>query len=332
MVVSKLILKRIAASLVLLFIASFVVFAGIRATVDPAQYLRNTKSPETIKEYEQTHHLDEPIIKQYSRWLTNALHGDLGVGDRDGQEVTQKLKSGLGKSFELIVWGILFSAIFGITSGVISGIKKNKVSDVGLQSLAAIGIAIPAFWFAYTLIKLFTEILPDRLGVGTIFYVNGNADGLFGQTATGLWTPNSIVEYTRHLALPIIVLTIQLAASWSRYQRSSMVESMESDFIRSAKAKGLPKRRVYFKHAFRNAQLPMINVIALDIGALFGGLIITEHIFGINGMGAIFIEALNEGDATTLVSWTMITAIAIIAFNLLADILIPIVDPRVRTQ
>jgi len=132
--------------------------------------------------------------------------------------------------------------------------------------------------------------------------------------------------------MPVVALSVQLIAEWSRYQRSFMIESLQSDFMRTAHAKGMSKKRAYFRHGLRNAQLPMINIIALDIAGLFGGLVITEKIFAINGMGTLFITSLNNGDATVLVSWTMLTAIAVIVFNLLADLILPLVDPRIRTQ
>jgi peptide/nickel transport system permease protein len=326
------VLRRVAVSIVLLVVASFVVYAGIRATVDPTESLRASKKPASvINEFRESRNLNEPIVSQYSQWFTNFMQGDLGTGDKDNQDVSEKLSLALQNTLELLIWGALFAAVFGITSGVIAGIRKNKLEDYTISFFTTIGIALPVFWFAYVLMELFTNVLPDKVGTDTIFYINGNADGFFGQTESGLWTQESIVEYIRHLALPVMVLSIQLAASWSRYQRGSMVEALQSDYIRTAQSKGMSKFRVYSRHGLRNAQLPMVNVIALDIGALFGGLIITEYIFNIHGMGLVFVEALNAGDATTLVSWTIVTAAAIIAFNLVADLISPIVDPRVRT-
>jgi peptide/nickel transport system permease protein len=130
--------------------------------------------------------------------------------------------------------------------------------------------------------------------------------------------------------LPVMTLTIQIVAEWSRYQRSSMLDVMSSDYIRTAKAKGLSGRKVIFKHALRNALIPLVTVMALDIGALFGGLIVTEQIFSIPGMGKLFVDSLNNGDTNVLLPWLMVTAIFIIMFNLLADVLYGALDPRIR--
>lgn len=134
------------------------------------------------------------------------------------------------------------------------------------------------------------------------------------------------------MAMPVIVLSIQLVASWSRYQRASMVEALQSDYIRTAHSKGMSKFRVYFRHAFRNSQLPMITVIALDVGLLFQGLIYTEVIFSMPGMGRVFLKAIDLGDATTITGWLLVTATFVIIANLCADLLLPVIDPRIRTR
>ncbi len=127
-----------------------------------------------------------------------------------------------------------------------------------------------------------------------------------------------------------MTLTVQIIAAWSRFQRASMLDVMSADYIRTARAKGVPRRKVVLKHALRNALIPFVTVIALDIGALFGGLIITEEIFSIPGMGRLFIDALTAGDAPVLVAWIIVTAIFIIVFNLIADVLYGVLDPRIR--
>ena len=138
------------------------------------------------------------------------------------------------------------------------------------------------------------------------------------------------LDYFRHLALPIATLTVQIIASWSRYQRASMLDVMGSDYIRTATAKGLPRRTVVLKHALRNSLIPLVTVMAIDIGALFGGLVVTEQIFGIPGMGRVFLGALENGDTNVMLPWVMVTATFIIGFNLLADVLYGVLDPRIR--
>ncbi len=130
--------------------------------------------------------------------------------------------------------------------------------------------------------------------------------------------------------LPVLTLTVQIIAEWSRFQRASMLDVMSADYIRTARAKGVPRRKVVVRHALRNALIPLVTVMALDIGALFGGLIITEKIFSIPGMGRLFIDALTAGDAPVLVTWTIVTAIFVVLFNLIADVMYGVLDPRIR--
>ena len=138
------------------------------------------------------------------------------------------------------------------------------------------------------------------------------------------------LDYVRHLALPVATLCVQIVASWSRYQRASMLDVLSADYVRTARAKGVPRRKVIFKHAMRNGLIPLVTVMALDIGALFGGLIITEKIFSINGMGSLFFNALLQGDVKMLEGWFLVVAVCIIAFNLLADVMYGLLDPRIR--
>ncbi len=140
------------------------------------------------------------------------------------------------------------------------------------------------------------------------------------------------MDYLRHLALPLLTLTVTLTASWSRYARASMLDALSSDYVRTARAKGVPPLAVVGRHALRNAAAPFITVVALDSGVLFGGLIVTEQIFSIPGMGRLFLESLQTGDVFVLVPWMMIVAVAVVGFNLLADISYALLDPRVKLR
>src|SRR5205823_1869256 len=139
-----------------------------------------------------------------------------------------------------------------------------------------------------------------------------------------------VLDYPRHLVLPVLTLTVQIIASWSRYERASMLDAINADYVLAARAKGLSPRQVIFKHVFRNALIPLVTVMALDIGLLFGGLVVTEQIFSVPGMGKLFINSLVQGDANVLVVWTVVTAAFVILFNLLADITYGALDPRIR--
>ena len=315
-------LKRALISLLLLVIASFVVFAGIRASVDPTARLRTSKDQNAVPREKIRLHLNENIFKQYGRWVGELKSFNLGKGDIDRELVTTKLSRGIKNTFELVIWGMIVAGL--------------------------LGAALPTFFFGYVLIDIFTTYLPDLFtnhlphflsSISNIFGSPGNArfkidsniGGHFGRASDGSFTLDSFITYIRNLTMPVMVLAIQLISTWSRYQRSSMIEALQSDYNRTALAKGMSKKRVYMKHAFRNAQLPMITIIALDLGALMGGLIVTEFIFSLKGMGFVFINALSAGDATTLTGWTMLVALFVVSANFFADLLYTVIDPRIRT-
>ncbi|MDQ1444650.1 MAG: peptide/nickel transport system permease protein, partial [Acidimicrobiaceae bacterium] len=193
--------------------------------------------------------------------------------------------------------------------------------DYTFTGLSFLGLSMPVFWFALMAIQ-FLIYEPTVL-----FHLK---QPIF--LSVGLHSANdhSLVDYLRHLTLPVLTLSVQLVAGWSRYQRSSMLDVMSSDYIRTAKAKGVTRRKVLLKHGLRNALIPLTTVMAIDIGALFGGLIITEHIFAWPGMGRLFFDALLAGDTNMVLPWLMVTAVFIIGFNLLADVLYGVLDPRIR--
>lgn len=333
MATAKYLIKRLLASLLLLVIASFIIFAGIRATTDPTTRLRASKDPQAVPRERARLHLNENIYKQYGRWVSNVANFNLGKGDVDREEVTTKLKRGMTNTFELVLWGMILSALIAITFGVAAAINKNNPLDFTLSGLSFLGAALPTFFFAYILIDIFTVYLPDFFGRPDSPFLRIDADlaGHFGRTVEGSFTFTSFVDYMKNLAMPVTVLVIQLISTWSRYQRSSMIEALQSDYNRTAQAKGMSKWRVYMRHSFRNAQLPMVTIIALDFGTLMGGLIVTEFIFQLQGMGAIFIKALSEGDATTLTGFSMLVAVFVISANYIADIVYTAIDPRIRT-
>lgn len=328
------IVKRSLVAMVLLLVASFLVYAGVRATVDPTAGLVASKDKNARAELREKLGLNRPIISQYKEWLSNAVKGDLGVGDRDNEKVTTKLKRGLTGTAELIIWGVILASSIGIIFGVIAAIRRNHPLDYALSGFSYLGVALPVFAFAYVLTNLFAYYLPIKVfgQSGPWLFSDSTLTGSFGRSSNGLWSVDSVVQYLRNLTLPAVVLSIQLIASWSRYQRSSMIEALQSDYIRTAYAKGMSKSRVYLRHALRNSEIPMVTVMALDIGLLLQGLIYTEIIFSVPGMSRVFVKALDLGDATTITGWVMVTATFIIVSNLIADLLLPFIDPRIRTR
>jgi peptide/nickel transport system permease protein len=228
----------------------------------------------------------------------------------------------LWPSLQLMFWATIVSVLVALLLGVYSAVKQYSAGDYVVTGASYIGIAMPAFWFALIAIGLLVTGPTVWFDLKQpIFY----SVGLHSEGVKGL-----NLDYFRHLALPVLTLTVVSVAAWSRFVRASMLDVVAADYVRTARAKGVPRRKVVFKHAFRNAMIPFVTVVALDTAFLIGGVIITEKIFAITGMGQEFLKALSAGDAPFLLAWFVISAIAVIGFNLLADVIYVVLDPRIR--
>ena len=313
--------RRLAYSVPVLLIASFLLFAFVRATFDPTARLRSSRDPNAVQRERERLGLDRPVVVQYKTWLVKFVQGDWGESSRTRERVFPMVKRALFGTVQLIGWGVLVAALFAVGIGVFSAVRQYSWADFTFTSLSFVGLAMPPFWFGLIAIQFLAVYPKDWFGLSEtpLFFV-----GLHSVDDSG------VVDYVRHLALPVLTLTVQIVAAWSRYERASMLDALNADYVRAAKAKGLSPRAVVFKHAFRNALMPLVTVMALDIGALFGGLIITESIFTIPGMGKLFFDSLVQGDADVLVVWTVIVAGFVVVFNLVADVLYGFLDPRVR--
>ena len=332
------IVRRILYSIPVVLIASALVFVFVRETTNPLARLSQVRDPSARTElglriglYKHPCHAvgerdvlvctKTTVFEQYGVWLKDFVHGRLGVSNVSGRPVSKDLRAAFGKTLQLIFWGVGLAALIAIFIGVYSAIRQYSLLDYTFTGLSFVGLSMPPFWFGLIAIQFFAYQLPKWLGQSQPVFCS---IGLHGGCGSGF------PDYLRHLALPIATMTVQVIAEWSRYQRSSMLDVMSSDYIRTARAKGLPRRTVVLKHGLRNALIPLVTVMAVDIGALFGGLIITEQIFSIPGMGKLFVDALTNGDTNVLLAWMMTTAVFIILFNLLADVLYGVLDPRVR--
>jgi peptide/nickel transport system permease protein len=313
--------RRALYSIPVIILASFLLFAFVRGAFDPCAKLRASRTgAAAYAQCQERLGVNEPLLVQYKDWVNGAVQGDLGKSSRTNEAVSTMLSRSMWFTVQLIFWGILLSAGVAISLGVYSAVKQYSVLDYTFTGLSFIGLAMPPFWFGLLAIQ-FLAIWPhESLGLDWFYFV-----GLHTADQKGF-----NLDYLQHLILPVLTLTVQIIAEWSRFQRASMLDVMSADYIRTARAKGVPRRKVIYKHGLRNALIPLVTVMALDIGALFGGLIITEKIFGIPGMGRLFLDSLLAGDVQVLVAWTIITAIFIVVFNLLADVLYGVLDPRIR--
>jgi peptide/nickel transport system permease protein len=316
--------RRVIYSIPVLVVASFLTFCGLRIAFDPLLKYRSLKDAKSILPVQRARlGLNHPLVVQWWNWFKGAVHGNLGVSERTNNPVLGELIHRLGTTIHLIVWSTLLSAALAIGVGVYSAVKQYSIGDYVFTGISYVGLAMPPFWFGLMAIVLLTTWPVTHFHLShPIFY----SIGLHSEGQGGIFN----LDYYRHLALPVLTLTVQSIASWSRFERASMLDVLSADYVRTARAKGVPRRKVIFKHAFRNALIPLLTVMALDTAFLFGGLIITEQIFSIPGMGKYFLDSLASGDAPALLGWTVVTATIVILFNLMADVLYSVLDPRIR--
>lgn len=313
--------RRMLWSVPVVIVASFLLFWAVRSAFDPLAKLRLSRDPAAIVRETERLGLDRSIVEQYLLWGKEFLLGNWGTSSRTGGEVSTVIGSALWPTLQLIFWGVLFASFVALAVGTYSAVRRYSIGDHVFTGLSYLGIALPAFWFGLLLIQFFAVWPTQTFGLAEppLFFIGLHSPGESGA-----------LDYVRHLVLPVLTLTITLVAAWSRFARASVLDSLSSDHVRTAKAKGVPKGRVIIRHALRNSLAPFVTVVALDAGLLFGGLIVTEQIYSVPGMGKLFLDSLLAGDVFVLVPWMMIVAVAVIVFNLLADLSYALLDPRVK--
>ena len=318
------ILRRLLYSVVVLFAASFLVFTMVSAAGDPMSELRLNPliSEETLQRQAEEKHLNDPIPVRYVYWVKEAVTDKFGTPLFVNEPIWDDLKRVIPHTLALVLAAELISLLIGVSIGIYSAIRQYSVFDYAATTFSFLGFAMPVFWLA-----LMVQIAVTNLFLAwnvRIFYTSGLSSP---DPGTGLhW----LLDRAQHLALPVMVLCVLNLAVYSRFMRASLLEVVNTDYVRTARAKGLTEQRVTMRHAVRNALIPVVTLAALNFGALIGGAIITEQIFQLDGMGNYFIQNLFSQDVYPIMAWLMITAIAIIIFNLIADILYGVLDPRVR--
>lgn len=309
--------RRLLQIIPLLFGISIVLFAVIQsAPGGPEGALLNSGrfiDPSVIEAYRERLGVDQPVHVQYVRWLTAAVSGDFGTSFSTTRPVAEMIMERLPATLELMGAAFLFAAIVAIFLGVVSAIKQYSWFDHLGTGLSFVGIAMPVFWFALILQLVFGVLLGWLPIAGT---------ETVGATSLG--------DHLLHLVLPTIVLSFNYIAGWSRYLRSSLIGVMRADYVRTARAKGLPERQVIGIHALRNALIPLLSVMALNLSSLFSGAVITETVFAWPGIGRMFVQAMFARDYPLLMGILMLGSLMVIVFNLVADLLYGALDPRIR--
>ena len=266
--------------------------------------------PETVARIERQLGLDQPLCVQYWRYLSGVLRGDLGRSLRSRVPVSEEIRRTFGVTLQLTVVGVTLSALGGIPLGVTSAVHQNSIVDNITMFTALLGISMPVFAVGLILMWVF------GLNLGW-FPISG-------------FKPLTTVEGWRHIVLPAITVSLASVATLARLTRSSMLEVLRQDYVRTSRAKGLGERKVIYRHALKNALLPVITVVGLQFGYLLGGAVVTETIFSIPGMGRLSVSAIGMRDFPIVQGTVLVIAVVFVLVNLLVDLLYALIDPRIR--
>lgn len=324
-------LRRLLGAIPLLFVVSVVVYGLLYlAPGGPtAMYLRRGAgmSGEDLARLERQLGLDDPFYMQYFRWLGRVLHGDLGMAITSSQPVTDAIWERLPNTLVLMGTAWAVTLVIAIPIGVYSAIRQYSKFDHAVTAFTFVGQSIPTFWFGLILILIFYSTLNNPFDGGPLLPSGGMRT--IGEDLSG-WA--MVKDRIEHLVLPVVMLAMGWIAWYSRFLRSSMLEVIHADYVRTARAKGLRENAVIVRHAFRNAAIPLVTLMALDLPFLFTGALFAEVIFSWPGMGRLFYQAAERRDYGLLMAIIMITSVLIILANILADVIYSWLDPRIRLQ
>lgn len=315
------VIRRFLLLIPILLGVTIITFIIINAAGDPlaGKELNPRIKPADLENMRRNLGLDQPIHERYFIWLKSLLRGDLGVSFANGTPVLDRILSVMPNTLLLSSLSVLLALVIAIPIGILAAVKRNSIFDRVATTLAVAGFAIPTVWLGLMLIILFSVKFREwgfySLPVGGVRDLRG--DGGIG-------------DRLEHLILPVAALTIPQVAGWVVYIRSSMLEVIQQDYVRTARSKGLRQRVVLLGHAFRNALLPLITLVGLSVPELLSGALIVENVFAYPGMGRLTISAVTEADFPVVMGTTLLFAILVILGNLLADVLYVVFDPRIR--
>lgn len=311
----KYILKRILIAIPVLIGITLIDYAIMCLAGSPLEMLKGPRiSDAALQAKEIAAGLDKPLIVQYFVWLWQLLQGNLGYSMKSYEPVSAMIGSHIGPTLLLMGASLILSLLIAVPAGIYSAVKQYSKGDYAVVTASFIGSSIPSFFLALILIYIFTVklgVLPSS-GMNTL--------GMDG----------GVLDTVRHMVMPVIVLAVSLAGSNIRYIRSSFLEILQQDYLRTAKAKGIGYRRVIWKHAMRNALLPIVTVIGMQIPMLFGGAVIIEQVFSWPGLGLITMTAIMGRDYPVIMGVCLLSAVVVLISNLITDILYALVDPTIQ--
>lgn len=326
--VRKYIIKRILLSIVILFFVMLIIYVLMRCL--PTSYIEQmarerSQQPgamsyeEWMAQLEAMYGMDKGIVPGFLTWLGQALQGNFGDSWKWTMPVIQKFKQCIGVSFVMGAVSLVLQLIIAIPLGVIAATKQYSKTDYTVTVLALAGISLPTFFFA----SLLKWVFCVQLGWFDL-------GGLVGRNFQFLSPMGQILDMAYHLVLPIVTLVVISVGSLMRYTRTNMLEVLNSDYIRTARAKGLSERKVVYHHAFRNTLIPLVTIVGGSLPGLFSGALITETLYSINGIGYVSYQSMTAGDIPFSMFYLSFLAVLTLAGNLISDILYAVVDPRVR--
>lgn len=319
------IIRRILISIVVLIGVSIMLYALSRSM--PSDFVSLSTSTQQKITEEQKEHLRElyglnkPFLEGYWDWLKSAVKGDLGTSLLYARPVLDVIKENMSVTFAVAFIALILELIIAIPLGVVSARRRNTKTDYIITGFLFVGISLPIFFFAALLKRTFgfngLDILP----------ITGLEDPKIVYDGFSL---ARLIDWAKHLIMPITCFVLTNCGAWLRYTRANMIEALESDYVRTARAKGVPERRVVYTHAFRNTLIPIVTLLGASLPTLFSGAIITESLFGLPGVGAVALKAYQNSDAPFLIGFNILLAAITIIGYLASDILYAVADPRIR--
>jgi peptide/nickel transport system permease protein len=314
--IRAMILRRLGQSVIVLFLVTLIVFFLLQLVPgDPIiNYLGPSANKEQIQYYTQLYGYDKPVITQYVKWIAGLFHGQMGHSVTYNMEVSNLIFARLGTTLMIVLPAFVIAVIFGILFGIIAALNRGNAVDTVISVIANAGMAMPLFWIGIIAILVFALTL-------RILPVQGYVSPSEG-----------IGNWLRHLIMPVVILALGPIAQFTRQTRSSMLEVVRQDFVRTAEAKGVGRKTIIIRHELRNALIPIITVMGIQLGSMIGGTVLIESIFNIDGLGNLMITAIKSKDYMVVESGVFLIACAVAICNLLVDILYGVIDPRIRSE
>jgi peptide/nickel transport system permease protein len=316
---ARFIIRRLLQAVLVLLAMSFIIYNLIGLMPgDPIDIMIASTpgaTPEVVAALRKIYGIDQPLLYRYGHWLWAALRGDFGFSRVHSQPVLEVLTPALGHTCTLIAFSFTFAVLLSFTLGILASLKPGGPVDAAVSLFAFAGISVPVFWLALMLILVFAVELHwfPASGISTI-------------------GDESFLDHARHLVMPVVTLTLFQTGGFTRFTRASMIETLRMDHVRTARAKGAGERRVVLVHAFRNALIPVVTVMALNFGALFGGALLTETMFAYPGMGKMIYDAILGNDYDLALTGLLFATLITLLSNLGADIAYGWLDPRITTR